>query len=81
MSARMKNMIILDRVPYIHYQVPFQKGGKEVTRTLINSASESDTKTPAYTKQLGLQNWQTYVGAKKIVDLSLEIFRIIIPSF
>lgn len=40
-------------------------------RALINSGSEVNTMTSAYTLKLGLQARQTNVGAKKIDDSTL----------
>lgn len=54
---------ILEKVPYIHYLVQLQKKGKEVTTALINSSSEINVMTLAYTKDLGLRIWQTNIGA------------------
>lgn len=52
--ARNENVIILDKVLYIHYLVQFQNRGKAVTRTLINSSSEINAMALACAKQLGL---------------------------
>lgn len=79
--AKGENIIVLDRVLCIHYPVLFQKRGKKVTKTLIDSGNEVNAITPAYTKQPGLQIRQTNVGAQKIDNSSPKIFGIIIAGF
>ena len=72
--------VILDRVPYIHYPIQFQKE-KEVIMALINSDSKVNTMTPAYTFKLGIQVWKTNVGAQKIDSSLLWTFGIVIAGF
>lgn len=52
-DAKGENVIIPEKVPYIHYPVQVQKGKKEVTKALINSGNELNVMTLAYAKQLG----------------------------
>lgn len=80
-GARGEDMIILERVPYIHYLVQFRNGSKKVTRVLINSDSEANAMTQAYIKQLGLWIWQTNVEAQKIYSFFLKTFEIVIVKF
>ena len=72
--------VILDRVLCIHYRVQFCKD-KETIRALIDSGSELNAMTPAYTKKLGLQTQKTDVGAQKIDGSSLDTFGIVIAGF
>lgn len=48
--ARGENVIVLERVKFIHHQVQFQKRGKKVTRLLIDFGSEINAMTLAYAK-------------------------------
>lgn len=66
-DTRKEDVIILDRVSYIHYLVQFQKRGKKITRGLINFINKLSAISPTYTKQLGLQTQQTNVGFKKLI--------------
>lgn len=68
-------------MPYIHYPVQFQKERKEVTKALINSSSEVNAITLAFTKKLSLQIWQINVKARKIDDSFLKTFGMVIVSF
>lgn len=80
-DIRGKNEIVLDKVPYIQYLIWFQKGGKKVTRALINSDSELNAMILAYPKQLGIQIRPINVRAQKINGSSVETFRIVIAGF
>lgn len=53
--AEKEDMIILDRMLYIHYPVQFGKRGKKVIKALINFDSKVNAITPDYAKYLGLQ--------------------------
>lgn len=76
-----ENMIVPKNIPYIHNALHFQKGGKEVTRTLINFSSKVNAKTLAYIKPLGLQICWTDVETQKINGSSLKTFEIVIVGF
>lgn len=54
-TARGEDVIVLYRMPYIHYPIQFQKRGKEVIRALIDSGSKLNAMIPSYTKELSLQ--------------------------
>ena len=47
--------VILDRMPCIRYPMQFQKDKRATIQAFINSGSEVNAMTLAYTKQLGLQ--------------------------
>lgn len=49
-NAWKKDVIVLDKMSYIHYLVQFWMGDIKVTRALINSGSEVNVMTPVYTK-------------------------------
>lgn len=48
---------------------------------MLNSESEVNTITPAYTAKLDLQVQKTNVGAQKIVEFSIEIYNMVINAF
>lgn len=73
--------MILDRVPCIYYLVQFWKGGKEDTRSLINSNIEINVMTLAYPQQIGLLIHPKNVQAQNINDSSLETHEIGLASF
>ena len=68
------------KVPCIHYPVRFQEGQKQV-RALLNSSSEVNAISPAYTKKLGLKTRNTNVRAQKIDGSALETFGMVIADF
>lgn len=80
MAKTSKKDMVLDRVPYIHYPMCFQKDQDEVL-ALIDSKSKVNTMTPVYTSKLGLTIRPTNVGAQKIDDSTFEIFGIVLASF
>lgn len=65
-STRSEDMIVLDKIPYIHYSIRFWKGRKEFTKAQINLDSEINVIILAYAKELGLQIYCTNVGAQKL---------------
>ena len=73
--------MVLDRVPYIHYSVQFQKNKEATIWALINSSSKVNAITPAYIFKLGLKIWKTDVGAQKIDGSSLKTFGMFIAAF
>lgn len=62
-STIKEDVIILDSISYMYYLVLFRKGGKEVTGALINSDTDVNVKTQAYSKQLDLQIKLTNLNA------------------
>ena len=68
----------MHRVPCVHYLIRFKK--KEV-QALIDSGSEVNVMTPAYTLKLGLQVYRNDVGAQKIDGSTLQTFRMILANF
>ena len=72
---------VLDRVPCIHYLVQFCKDkGKDVL-TLLDSGSEVNAMTPAYTAHLDLKVRVTDVGMQKINGSSLATYDMVIVAF
>ena len=71
---------IVIRVPCIYYPVWFQEDQEQV-RALLNSGSEVNAMSPAYTKKLGLKTWKTNVGAQKIDGSALKIIEMVIADF
>ena len=59
-GASKEDKIVLEKVPYIHYLLRFQKDINEM-RALIDSASEVNAITPAYASKLGLRARRTDV--------------------
>ena len=80
-SKKTQKVIVLDRVPCIHYLVQFQKDKGATIPALIVSGSEVNAMTPVYAKQLGLQIRKTDVGAQKIDGSSLQTFGMVIAGF
>ena len=72
---------ILDRVPYICYLVQFQKDKSRDVFALLDSESEVNAMTPAYTAQLGLKVQKTNINAQKIDGSSLTTYGIVIAAF
>ena len=56
----------LKRVPYIHYLVQLEGTNETQVQVLIDSGSEINAMTPAYTLRLGFRARRTNVGAQKI---------------
>lgn len=75
------DVIVSERVSYIHYLIQLQKREKEVSRTLTESSSKVNARTPAYAKQLDLQIRQPNIRAQKMDSSSLETFKRLIASF
>lgn len=80
-STRGKDVIVLDRMPYIYYLVQFRMRRKEVIKPFIDPCSKINAISSDYAKQLSIQIWQTNVGVQKIDNLSLETFEIVITGF
>lgn len=74
-------MIVLNKVPCIHYTTQFRARGTKVSKSIIDFASGIKVMIPAYIKQLGLQIWWTKDKARKIDSLSIETFKMIIFGF
>ena len=70
----------LDWVPCLHYLVHFRKDKGATIQALIDSGSEVNAMTPAYTKKLGLQTQRTDVGAQKIDGSNLDTFGMVIAG-
>ena len=73
--------VILDQVLCIHSLVQLRKDKRATIQALINSGSEVNAMTPAYTKKLCPRTQRTDVRAQKIDESSLDIFRIVIAGF
>ena len=80
-ASKEAQKVILDRVPYLHYPVQFQKEKGASIQALINLGSKVNTMTLAYAKQLGLQVRKTDVGAQKINGSLLRTFGMVITGF
>ena len=74
-------MKILDKVPCICYPVQFRKDKGKNVLALLNSGSEVNAMTPAYTAHLGLKVRITDVGAQKIDGSSLATYSMVIAAF
>lgn len=69
---------VLQRVSCIWYLIQFQRNEIQV---LINSGSEINAMTPAYTAKLGLEPRPTNVSAQKIDDSVVETYGMAWASF
>ena len=72
--------VTLKRVPCVHYLLRFQKNTVDV-RVLIDSGSEVNAITPAYTSKLGFRVRHTDVGAQKIDGSTLQTFGMVLANF
>ena len=70
----------LERVSCVHYPLRFRKDTADV-RALIDSGSEVNAMTPAYTSKLGLRVRYTDVGAQKIDGSTLQTFGMALANF
>ncbi len=68
----------LEWVPYIQYPVNCKKDQIEV---LLNSKSEVNAMSQAFTQQLGLKIRKTNVGAQKIDGTTLETYGMVVSTF
>ena len=74
-------MKVLDRVPCICYPVQFRRDkGKDVL-ALLDSGSEINAITSAYTAHLGLKVRVTNVGVQKIDGSLLATYGMVIAAF
>lgn len=72
--------MILERVPYIHYLLYFQKDIAEI-KTLIDLGSKVNIILLAYSSKLGLKVCHTNIRAQKIDGSTFEMFKIVLASF
>ena len=79
-SKEAQKVIVLDRVPCIHYPVQFIKDKANIW-ALINSVGEVNVIIPAYAKQLRLGTRRTDVGAQKIDGSLLATYEMVIAAF
>ena len=70
----------LERVPYIHHLLHFQKNLREI-RVLIDLSSEVNAMTPAYAAKLGLRVRETNIGAQKIDGSTFDTFGMVLANF
>ena len=75
-SKDAQEVILLDWLPCIHYQVQFQKDQEPTIWALIDLGSEINTMTLAYAKQLGLWTRKTSIRASLF-----RTFKIVIVGF
>ena len=74
-------MRVLDRVPCICYPVQFRKNKSRDVLTLLNSESEINAMTLAYTDQLGFKVQKIDISAQKINGSLLATYGIAIAVF
>lgn len=67
-NAGKEDMIVLDKLSYIHYPIQSRKEGKKVTRALINNSNEVNAIILAYTQQIDLQTQQINKAKKPTLD-------------
>lgn len=72
--------LLLKRMPYIYYLFHFKKDHEKI-QALINSGSEVNAMTLAYTEKLGFQTWKTDVKAQKFDSSSLATYGMVIAEF
>ena len=72
--------VTLKRVPCVHYPLRFWKNTADI-RALIDSDSEVNAMTPAYTSKLGLRVRHTDVRAQKIDSFTLQLFGMVLANF
>lgn len=74
-----KDEVALKQILCIYYLLRFWKNTAD-TKGLIDSDSEVNAITPAYTSKLGFWARYTTVGAQKINGSTLKIFEIVLAS-
>ena len=79
-ESNKEDMVVLERVPCIHYLLYFWKDSTKV-KAWINSGNKVKALTLAYTSNLGLWAHYTDIGAQKIDDSTLQIFEMVLASF
>ena len=79
-KASKEEHVTLERVPCVHYPLHFRKNTADV-RALIDSGSEVNAMTPAYSSKLGLWVYRTNVGAQKIDSSTLQTFGMVLANF
>ena len=79
-ASKEDNDVALARVSCIHYPLHFQKNTNGL-QALLDSGSEVNAITPAYTSKLKLKARYTNVGAQKIDGSTLETFGMVLASF
>ncbi len=67
----------LERVPCIRYTVTF----KDQTEALLDSESDVNAMSQAFTQQLGLKICKTNVGAQKLDGTTLETYKMVVSTF
>ena len=72
--------VTLKRVPCIYYPLRFWKDTTGV-RTLVDSGSEINAKTPAYVAKLGLKVQTSNIRVQKIDGSSLVTFGMVLANF
>ena len=72
--------VTLEWVPCVHYPLRFRKDTADI-RALIDSGSEVNAMTPAYTSRLGLRVYRTNIGAQKIDVSTFKTFGMVLASF
>lgn len=81
LRENIKAPLPLQYILCIYYPVQFKKDQKVEIHALINSYSEINIKTLAYTMKLGFYTQKTDVGTQKIDGFSLTSYRMIIVGF
>ena len=72
--------VTLERVPYIHYSIRFQKDTTGF-RALVDLGSEVNAMTPTYAAKLRLKVRKTDIGVQKIDGSTLKTFGIVLADF
>lgn len=80
-GASKEDIIVLDKVFYIHYLLCFCKNKENKVQALINSSSKVNAITPAYALKLRLKVCYINVKAQKINSSTFKIFIMILVSF
>ena len=80
-SKEASKIRVLDKVPSICYSVQFRKNKSKNVLALLDSGSEVNAMTPAYTAHLGLKVRVTNVGTQKIDKSSPAIYSMVIAAF
>ena len=68
----------LERVPYIRYLTIFQE---KFVSDLLEYQNKANAIHTTFAKKLGLAIRPTDVGAQKIDDIMLDIYRIVVTAF
>lgn len=67
----------MEQIPYIWYSVTFTKQ----TKALLDSRTDVNAMSQAFTSQLDFKTWKANFGDHKINSTTLETYEIVVSTF